>query len=102
MKLFSQYDRFDLEQDIIKMWNTAELLKEFVRQYIDHPKVMEEDDVANYLDGIMRVHELQCERLWDGFEMMIKTGHFSKWDDSYFNKMKEDEDVKPKKKGSKE
>lgn len=101
MKLFSQYDRFDLEQDIIKMWNTAELIKEFMRQYLDKPEIMDEDEVANYLDGIMRVHELQCERLWDGFEIMIKAGHFSKWDDEFFKKLRPDVEgevkIKPKK-----
>jgi hypothetical protein len=80
MKLFSKYDRFDLEQDIIKMLNVTELLKEFVRQYVDGVKVMSEDEVANYLDGIARVHELQFERLWDGFELMIKNRHFESWD----------------------
>jgi len=80
MKLFSQYDRFDLEQDIIKMLNVTELLKEFVRQYIDGVRIMPEDEVANYLDGIARVHELQFERLWDGFELMIKNKHFESWD----------------------
>ena len=84
MKLFSRYDRFDLEQDIVKMWQTAENLKEFVRQYIDSPKIMDEDEVANYIDGIMRVHELQCERLWEGFEQMIKQGHFTAWDGEFF------------------
>jgi len=101
MKLFSKYDRFDLEQDIIKMWNAAELLKEFTRQFMDSPKIMDEDEVANYIDGIMRVHELQCERLWNGFEMMVKNGHFSKWDEEFFDKLKIDVpgkiNIKPKK-----
>ena len=84
MKLFSQYDRFELEQDIIKMWNTSELLKEFVRQYLDSPTIMSEDEVGNYIDGIMRVHDLQCQRLWDGFELMIENRHFESWDNKYF------------------
>jgi hypothetical protein len=82
MKFFSQYDRFDLEQDIIKMFNVTELLKEFVRQYMDSERIMSEDEVANYLDGISRVHDLQCERLWDGFNLMIQNKHFEKWDDN--------------------
>jgi hypothetical protein len=101
MKLFSKYDRFDLEQDIIKMWNAAELLKEFTRQFMDSPKIMDEDEIANYIDGIMRVHELQCERLWNGFEIMVKNGHFSKWDEEFLDKLKIDVPgkitIKPKK-----
>jgi hypothetical protein len=76
-------------------------MKEFIRQYIDKPRIMDEDEVANYLEGIMRVHELQCERLWDGFETMIKAGHFSKWDDEFFKKLRPDvkneNEIKPKK-----
>ena len=77
MILFSQYDVSDLEQDIVKMFNVTELLKEFVRQYIDSEKIMSEDQVANYLDGIARVHELQCERLWDGFDVMVRNKRFT-------------------------
>ena len=97
MKLFSQYDRFELEQDIIKMWQTAENLKEFVRQYLDSPRIMDEDEVANFISGIRQVHELQCERLWNGFEEMIKAGHFAAWDKQAFP----DVDVTTKKKGKK-
>ena len=101
MKLFSMYDRFELEQDIIKMWNMAEYLKEFVRQFMDGKTIMTEDEVANYIEGIAKVHELHCERLWEGFETMIKNGHFSKWDEEFFNKLKSDEESKVtiKKKG---
>ncbi len=77
MKLFNNYDVNDLEQDIIKMFNVTELLEEFVRQYIDSEKIMSEDQVANYLDGIARVHNLQCERLWDGFEIMVRNKRFT-------------------------
>jgi hypothetical protein len=83
------------------MWNTAELMKEFMRQYIDRPKLMGEDEVTNYIDGIMRVHELQCERLWDGFEVMLKAGHFGKWDEEFLKKLKPNVEseatIKPKK-----
>lgn len=101
MKLFSQYDRFELEQDIIKMWGAAENLKEFVRQYIDSPKIMDEDEVANFLDGIRQVHELQCERLWNGFEEMIKQGHFAKWDKETLTNLIPDVEFPTKKKGKK-
>jgi hypothetical protein len=77
MTPFSQYAVADLEQDIIKMFNVTELLKEFVRQYIDGERIMSQDEVANYLDGIARVHELQCERLWDGLDVMIRNKRFA-------------------------
>ena len=77
MILFSNYDVNELEQDIIKMFNVTELLEEFVRQYLDSEKIMSEDQVANYLDGISRVHNLQCERLWDGFDAMVRNRRFT-------------------------
>ena len=77
MMSFNLYDVNDLEQDIIKMFDVTELLKEFVRQYLDSEKIMSEDEVANYLDGIARVHNLKCERLWDGLDVMVKNRRFT-------------------------
>ena len=82
MNLFNQYDVNDLEQDIVKMFNVTEVLKEFVRQYIDSERIMTEDEVANYLDGIARVHDLQCERLWDGLNVMIRNKRFAFFNDA--------------------
>jgi hypothetical protein len=79
MKLFSEYDRFELEQDIIKAWGVVELIEELIRQHLDRPEgAFSEDELANRLQGIQYVTEMNFQRLWDGFEMMIKKGHFTK------------------------
>ena len=79
MKLFSEYDRFELEQDIIKAWGVVDMIEELIRQHLDRPEgAFSEDDLANRLQGIQYVTEMQFQRLWDGFEVMIKKGHFTK------------------------
>ena len=79
MKLFCEYDRFELEQDIIKAWGVVEMIEELVRQHLDRPQgPFKEDDLANRLDGIKYVTDMNFQRVWDGFEMMLKNGHFAK------------------------
>lgn len=97
MKLWSEYDRFDLEQDILKCAQIEDYLDEFLRQYLDKPEPMSEDEVHNYISGIKYVAKLQNERLWDGFEKMVENGHFVQLD-----KYKPDVDLEVKvKKGKK-
>jgi hypothetical protein len=79
MKLFCEYDRFELEQDILKLWDTNEAIEELIRQHLDRPEgPFSDDEFANRLDGIKYVNELKLQRIWDGFEMMIKNKHFAK------------------------
>jgi hypothetical protein len=79
MKLFSQYDRFELEQDIIKAWGVVEELEELVRQHLDRPQSgFSEDELANRLDAIKYMADMRFQRLWDGFEVMLKNGQFAK------------------------
>ena len=79
MKLFCEYDRFELEQDIIKAWGVVEMIEELVRQHLDRPQGgFSEDELANRLDGIKYITDMYFQRLWDGFEMMIEKGHFTK------------------------
>jgi hypothetical protein len=79
MKLFCEYDRFELEQDIIKSWGVVDMIDELIRQHLDRPEgAFSEDELANRLEAIKYVTEMQFQRLWDGFEVMIKKGHFTK------------------------
>ena len=79
MKLFSEYDRFELEQDILKVWGVVEMIEELIRQHLDRTEgAFDEDELANRLQAIQYISEMNCQRLWDGFEVMIKKGHFSK------------------------
>jgi len=79
MKLFSQYDRFELEQDIMKLWETNEMIDELLRQHLDRSEgPFSDDDFANRLDAIKYTNDLKIQRIWDGFEVMLKRGLFVK------------------------
>jgi hypothetical protein len=83
MKLFSNYDRFELEQDIIKLWETNEAIDELIRQHLDRQQgPFSDDEFANRLDAIKYVNDLKIQRIWDGFEMMLKKGQFNKADEA--------------------
>ena len=103
MKLFSDYDRFEMEQDIIKGWDISEMIKEVVRQHLDRPGgSMSEDELCNMLLGIANINDLQCQRRFDGLEVMLKNGHFESWDiEKGFPDLKPDVEISIKKKGSK-
>lgn len=92
MNLWSEYDRFDLEQDILKCAQVEDYLDEFLRQYLDKPEPMSEDDVYNYISGIKYAAKLQNQRTWDGFEQMVHNQHFVQLD-----KYKPDVEIKVKK-----
>ena len=77
MKLFSQYDRFELEQDIIKAWGVVEDLEELVRQHLDRPQgAFSEDELANRLDAVVYLADVRFQRIWDGYEVMLQKQQF--------------------------
>lgn len=79
MKLFSQYDRFELEQDIIKAWGVVEEIEELIRQHLDRPQgPFDEDELANRLDAIKYIADMRFQRIWDGFEQMLKHDKFTR------------------------
>ena len=77
MKFFSQYDRFDLEQDIIKLWDIADFIDEIVRLHLDAPEPLSEDELANKLLAAKELIDVRAQRLFDGLEMILK---HKKWD----------------------
>jgi hypothetical protein len=96
MKLFSQYDRFELEQDLIKAWGVVEEIEELVRQHLDRPQgPFDEDELANRLDAIKYMADMRFQRIWDGFETMLKNDKFTRTD------FKPDVEIEIKKKGKK-
>lgn len=99
MKLFSEYDRFNLEEDIIKLWETNELIDELIRRHLDSPEgPLSDDEFANRLDGIKYCNDLKIQRLWDGYEVMLKRGLFVKTGEAV---PIDNLDINIKKKGSK-
>ena len=74
--LFSQYDRFDLEQDLLKCYDVCQNIENFLRKFCDDPSQMTEDQVYNIVNGIKEVHSIQVDRAFDGFSNMIKAQKF--------------------------
>jgi hypothetical protein len=63
---------FELEDKIMSVWSTKEDLELFMRQYLDCEKVMSEDEVSNVILGIIELHELRCNELFDTYTKVFK------------------------------
>ena len=70
--LEQQYDRFNLEEEIQKVWNTEEDLDTILYRIMDAPDgPCSEDEITNMLLGLKEIHKSRCIKLWDVFESMV-------------------------------
>ena len=67
-----QYDRFNLEAEIMHVWNTKDDLNAITSRMMDDPDPMTEDDIANVLIGLSELHDIRCKKLFNVFESMVK------------------------------
>ena len=68
-----QYDRFNLEEEILKVWGAVEDLDTILYRIMDASEgPPSEDDIANMLIGLKEIHNSRCMKLWDVFETMIR------------------------------
>ena len=68
-----QYDRFDLEDEIHKVWQTTEDLETILYRIMDASEgPPSEDEITNMLMGLKEIHNSRCMKLWDVFETMIR------------------------------
>ena len=65
-----KYDRFDLEQLIIKNWEITTEIKH-LRELISDGKPTQ-DQVENYLLGLETIYEVKFNKLWDCFEQLCQ------------------------------
>jgi len=68
----SRMTRFELEQAIMSCWNTGEDLKLLSNKVLEGD--ITDDDIANTLIGIERLHDMRCERVFEIFEELIRNG----------------------------
>jgi hypothetical protein len=61
-----KYDRFDLEQLILKNWEVVTEIKH-LRELISDGKPTQ-DQIENYLLGLETIYEVKFNKLWDCFE----------------------------------
>ena len=72
------YDTFNLEEEIMNVWQTKDDLDAIAERHYDDPDgPMTEDEIANVLIGLAELHETRCKKLWKVFETMIKEKGFS-------------------------
>jgi hypothetical protein len=97
---------YDLEDAIMKAWQTSEDLDLFFRHHGDHPKPMTEDEVSNMILGIKQIHDMRMEQLYDMYKQKFELDEYCKDPEALAlrEKMFGDrvkEVIKPKKKGKK-
>jgi len=65
-----KYDRFDLEQLILKNWEVVTEIKH-LRELISDGKPTQ-DQLENYLLGLETIYEVKFNKLWDCFEELCQ------------------------------
>ena len=53
-----KYDRFNLEAEIMCVWNTKDDLESITSRMMDDPDPMSEDDITNVLIGLSELHDI--------------------------------------------
>jgi len=84
----SEYTRFDLEQDIMQLYNTSEDLDLFLKAYIDGETPMTEDKVWNIVYGIKCMQVLRADKVLDGMARVLKLDQYRESDLTAFIKKK--------------
>jgi hypothetical protein len=73
-----KYDRFNLEESIMSVWNTKDDLESITSRMMDDPDgPMSEDDIANVLIGLTELHDIRCKKLFNVFEAMVRERKFT-------------------------
>ena len=72
-----KYDRFNLESEIMHVWNTKDDLESITSRMMDDPDgPMTEDQIGNVLIGLSELHDIRCKKLFNVFESMVKADCF--------------------------
>ena len=68
-----KYDRFNLEAEIMNVWNTKDDLQSITSRMMDDPDgPLTEDELTNVLIGLSELHETRMKKLWKVFETMVQ------------------------------
>jgi hypothetical protein len=69
-------NRFDLEEAIMQAWQTEQDLKLFLEYYMDASEAMSEDEVANTVLGIEKIHSIRMSKLWQVYKQTFKLDEY--------------------------
>ena len=73
-----KYDRFNLEAEIMCVWNTKDDLESITHRMMDDPDgPMSEDEITNVLVGLSELHDIRCKKLFNVFESMVRNKNFN-------------------------
>jgi len=67
-------DRFDLEAQIMQSWSTADDIKLLSESIQDHSEEWNIDRIANALNGLLILHEVKSQKMFDIYEELVERG----------------------------
>ena len=67
-------DRFVLEDDITHQSDISDQINLLIEDILDNPDLIDADDLVNTLNGIIAVHDLRTNKLWQHFKMIYELG----------------------------
>ena len=70
------YDRFDLEEEIMNIWQTEDDLDAVVHRIMEDPDPIPNKEIANLIISVSKIHDLRCQKLYDVFEKMVHDNCF--------------------------
>lgn len=76
--LNEKYSAFDLEQDIMKLYNICEDIDLFLQHHLDGPKEFTPDEVHNILYGLRCMHQMRIDRVERGFTKVLELNEYCK------------------------
>jgi len=57
----------EIEDGISAVWGVKDIVDTLMWRYLDHPKVMTEDEMHNHLHAISVLIDMHCEKLMDTY-----------------------------------
>jgi len=70
-------DRFVLEEDISHQEDINDQLNLLIEDILDNPDLLDADDIVNTISGIIAVHELRTNKLWQHFKMIYELDEYN-------------------------
>ena len=70
-------NRFNLEENIRAMDRLQEDLETLLYKVGDSPASFTEDELMNIIIGMIELHKIRYEKLWNCLEKMIEGGKFT-------------------------
>ena len=70
------YNRFDLEEEIMNVWQTEDDLDAVVNRIMEDLDPIPNKEIANLIISVSKIHDLRRQKLFDIFEKMVHDNCF--------------------------